>query len=121
MPVLVTVDLPRRPLEQRREVAPGAGAGERLERLAAREHQGDHRTGQRLPERERARHGEQRDDVDAGLAAPQVGNDGEHQRREHHGGGETPEELREAAGAGEPGQSAGQEAGERHRREQAPR
>ena len=67
-PVAAAVRDPRRALEQRRQLAPRAAARRLLERVAAGEHQRDDRAGELLAERQRARHGQQRDHVDADVA-----------------------------------------------------
>ena len=101
---------PRRPLGEPREVAAGPSAGEGLERLPAGEHEGDHRAGQVLAEGERARHREQRDQVDSHLAAPQGGGDAERQGGERRGRGGGPEDGRHHGRSGQRGGTSGEEA-----------
>ena len=58
----------RHPLHQRRQLAAGPTVGRCLERVAAREHDGDDGGGEVLAERERAGDGDQRDPVHADVA-----------------------------------------------------
>ena len=69
--VLVSRDHLRRPVEQGGELAVGPAIRVGLERPAAREHHRDHGAGQVFAERQRARHGQQGDQVDTGLAPDQ--------------------------------------------------
>jgi hypothetical protein len=60
---------PRRPLDERAQLAPRAPVGHLLERVAAREHERDHRPGEVLAEGERAGHRDERDRIHADIAA----------------------------------------------------
>ena len=62
---------PRRTLDQRGQLAPGTPVRRLLERVAAREHQRDDGSGEVLAERERSGHRDERDRVDADVAAQQ--------------------------------------------------
>ena len=84
----------RRALEQRGQVAPRAAGRVVLERVAAREHQRDDRAGELLAGGERARHREQRDHVDADVAAQQRPRDLPGQRDQHHDDRGRPGDLR---------------------------
>ena len=68
---LVSRDHLRRSVEQRGELAVGSAIRVGLERTAAGEHQRDHGAGEVLAERQRAGHGQQRDEIDARLAPDQ--------------------------------------------------
>ena len=79
----------RRPLDQRRQLAAGAGAGEFLERQAAGEHQPDDDAGQQFVQRQGAEHRHQGDRVDAHVAVDDDGPDDfdrqlQGQQRQHH-------------------------------------
>ena len=76
-----------------RAKASRAGIGEGLEGEAPREHQGDDRSRGVLADDERRRHGEERDDVDPRLTAPQIADDRKRQRHEHHRRGRRPENV----------------------------
>jgi hypothetical protein len=100
---------PRCALEQRREFTACPLRGVRLERLPAHEHRGDDRPGQQLTEQQRTDHGEQRDHVDAEVAARERSYRAH--RRRHEG-----EQRRDDQGrvggdrrADRPGQSGGDE------------
>ena len=88
----------RRPLEERRHLAPGASGGVALEELAAGIHQRDHHAGQRLAEEEGARHRQKGDDVEADFAPPQADDDIEGKRDEDRKRRGRVEDRREAAG-----------------------
>ena len=61
----------RRALDQRCQLAAGTAAGVRLERVAAREHERDDCADEVLAEGERAGHREERNRIDADVAAEQ--------------------------------------------------
>ncbi len=63
----------RRALQQQAQLAAGARLGPGLEQLAGREHHGDDRAGEELPDRERPGQRQQGDHVDGGLPAAQGG------------------------------------------------
>ncbi len=101
--VLVAVGGARRASEQRRELAARSVVGERLERAAAREHQGDDRPGQVLAQCERRRHREQRDQVDARPPVQHASDRREQQRNDPDRRGRGPQRLGGPVGAGQRG------------------
>ena len=77
---------PWRAIDQRLQIPLGAGDREILEHVAARIHDGDHDRGQVLAERERGRHRDEGDGVDAEPAREEVA-DHRDQEAGHHGRG----------------------------------
>ena len=89
--IVISLDVPRCPSEQRRQFAVRAALRVALQRLAGREHDGDDRRGERLAEQKRADDGQDRDEIDAELAAREIADDRpceshrDHDRRDRPG------------------------------------
>jgi hypothetical protein len=83
----------RRPLQERSQLAPRPLGGRGLERVAAREHESDHRAGQPFAEGERPGHRQQRDRVDADVAAAQRRRHRCAERTERHRDRDRPDDV----------------------------
>src|SRR5690606_11013698 len=90
-------------------------AGEVLERVAARIHDGDDDTGERLAEENRHRHGEQGDGVDADAAHEEVADNGNGKADDDGKGRRAPDQAGEIGPVVKIGSRTGEEAGERER------
>lgn len=108
--VFVAVDRWRGAPDEGGELAAGAGAGVAFERAAAREHEGDDGAGEVLLQHERARHGQERDEVDTEATAENTSErvDGEGTESGHRGG--SPGGRSESRRAGEGGGGTREEA-----------
>jgi hypothetical protein len=84
-----------------------------LERLSAREHQRDDRAGEVLPERECPRHGEERDQIDAGLAVDQSLDGLPRQRQDADRRGDGPRQVRGVHRTPQPQRRAGRDPDDR--------
>jgi len=107
----------RHPRQQGGHLAAGRPLGEALQVLPAGIHQGDDGRGEFLPDHQRRRHRQRRDDVEAEVAAPQTGHNLGDQRQQHRDGYRRPDRVRQGARAGQTGgesdrQPDGGEAGE---------
>jgi hypothetical protein len=111
----------RRALEERGELAPRSSPRSFFERIAPGEHQGHYRAGEFLADRQRARHGEQRDDIDTGVAAQQGARDRPAQRHQRDDDGAGPNELSGIREAGRRQRTAGQESTQQKPGQQARR
>ena len=71
----MSLDGARRPAQERRQLALRPSLRVALERLAGREHDPDHRGGERLVEQESAGDRQDRDEVDAELSMREIAED----------------------------------------------
>jgi hypothetical protein len=86
-------------LHERAQLAPGATVRDLLERVPAREHQRDHGAGEVLAQGERAEHRDERDRVDADVAAEQRARHGDRQRDEQERRRRCPGQVRRCVDA----------------------
>ncbi len=111
--VLVAAHVLRRAFEQRRELLVRAAVRVGLEGLPAGQHQRDDGAGEVLADRERPRHGEERDQIDAGLAVDQPADRLPRERQDPDGGRDGPREVRGVVLAGDRQRGAGEDADDR--------
>ena len=100
-PVAAAMRDPRRPLEQPGQLALGAVRGGGLQRVAAAEHQRDHRAGEQLAQGEGTGHRQQRDGVDPHVAGAQRAGDRDRERHEHDPERGRPDSVARARCAGQ--------------------
>ena len=106
----------RGPLDQQAQLTPGPLGGPGLQKLAAGQHHRDHGACERFVDHDGAGQGQDRDDVDAELAAPDRldgPQDGEDQAQP---GAQQPQDARGGRG-GQPRQASGEQQHRRHPKE----
>jgi hypothetical protein len=113
--VLVAVHDPGSALQQGAQLPPGPVPRIGLQQLARGEHHRDHRPGQLLAQGQGPAHGQQRDQVHAGLPAPQRTGDRDGQRQQPGGHGQGEDAVAQLARAGQPRPEAAGQPGQRHR------
>jgi hypothetical protein len=107
----------RRPIDEHPQLAARSSLRVRLERVPAREHQGDDRPGQVLTEDQRPDYRDERDQVDSDVTSKQRASDAERQRDAHGHRRDRPDDVRRVVVAGGPERDAGGEGHEDRCRE----